>query len=118
MTNYPSYYLTVNGTANGTNVYWSTTAVGNYQLWDIEEFPALTNHTYPTTICEMSQVYLGASHPAIDIGATAGTSVYAFADGKVSFVQSFSGNWSPYDSNPPLHFALAVGNSDNMVPIL
>lgn len=133
----------------------------------------------------MSQVYLGASHPAIDLGATAGTSVYAFADGKVSFVQSFSGNWSPYDSNPPysstsmqtmgncivinhdnpnkdlasgdyartiymhlkdapslskgdevhkgdligyigntgrssdphLHFALAVGNSDNMVPI-
>ena len=101
LTNYSNYYLTANGTSNGTNVYWSTAAAGDYQLWDIEEFPALTNHTYPTTIREMSQVYLGTNHPAIDIGATIGTPVYAFADGKVSFVQSFSGNWSPYDSNPP-----------------
>lgn len=40
-----SYYLTAGGTADGSNVYWTTATGGDNQLWSISETPVLTQKT-------------------------------------------------------------------------
>lgn len=103
LANYTSYYLTAGGTANGSNVYWTTATGGNNQLWNVidENIPTTgTGYTYPTTIRKMTQAY-SSGHPAIDIGAAEGTPIYAFADGTVAFRQNSSGSWHPDATNPP-----------------
>lgn len=101
LANYPSYYLTVGASGNGANVYWTASNGSSYQLWKCIPLDGTTNgYVYPTSARTMSQSY-SASHPAIDIPASVGTPIYAFADGVVAFRQNSSASWSPSDTNPP-----------------
>lgn len=100
LANYPSYYLTVGTSGNGANVYWAASSGSSYQLWNCTIVDGGSGYTYPTTARTMSQGF-SAGHPAIDIPATTGSPIYAFASGKVAFRQNSSGSWSPSATNPP-----------------
>lgn len=97
LANYTSYYLTAGGTTNGSNVYWTTATGGNNQLWRIEKItPVLTCPL--DTYSYISRGYNPQTdHYGIDYVAAQNTPIKAARDGKVIFMQNWTGgtsNWA------------------------
>lgn len=97
--NHVDKYLTATGGSNSANVNWQAGSSSAYQVWKLVEddtFNHSGEYDYPTESRRLSRGFTGANaHKGIDVIASAGTPVYAFADGVVAWTQNFSGNIYP-----------------------
>lgn len=94
LANYPSYYLTAGGTGNGANVYWAAFTGSNLQLWTFSPVGRLRCPL--DSYSHISQDY-STSHRGIDYVAPRYTSIKAAQNGKVIFIQNWTGgtaNWA------------------------
>ena len=97
--NHVDKYLTATGGSNSANVNWQAGSSSAYQVWKLVEddtFNHSGEYDYPKESRRLSRGFTGANaHKGIDVIASAGTPVYAFADGVVAWTQNFSGNIYP-----------------------
>ncbi|MBR4960564.1 MAG: peptidoglycan DD-metalloendopeptidase family protein [Clostridia bacterium] len=95
-------YLTAASNTDNANVYWAANTGTNAQHWkfvEVTEIETSDEYGYPTDSRTMSRGY-SSSHPAIDVTGTTGvTPIYAFADGIISWKQTYNENWHPDDDD-------------------
>ncbi|MFZ2540073.1 MAG: peptidoglycan DD-metalloendopeptidase family protein [Oscillospiraceae bacterium] len=124
MTNY-NLYLTAKGSANGSDVRWEAWTGSTNQQWEAVNVgegtvdpPVSGEYTYPTDSRIISTGGgFTTSHTALDIRDAAGSPLYAFADGVVSFTRPFNGNWVPGSPGDTKEKQNSMDSMGNMITI-
>ena len=108
-----TYYLTAGSKTSTAYATWEPASGGDNQKW---QFVEVETYTYPTTGRNLYQDY-STSHPALDIvGEDGRTPIYAFADGIVSYTQTYNGQWYTYEDTPELN-GDSMESMGNMIAI-
>lgn len=97
LTNYTGRYLTAGGTGDGANVYWAAATGANNQLWRLITISSTGLRCPLDSYNSITQSY-SSSHLGIDYAAAQYTPIKAAQDGKVIYMQNWTGGTSGWAS--------------------